>query len=142
MSDDLPERCENCRYFHRSEEAQRLHEERPEINVHGGCRRYAPGAEQSPAPMIVRFPPDDYEDGSAAAAVAHELAQRLGPGQVICLPSHEWSISSQPARSVSPSDWCGDWQAREPRFEVQVYADWLTDHGHQEAADTLRGLHR
>lgn len=35
--------------------------------------------------------------------------------------------------------WCGDWQAKNDK-PAAVYADYLADHGHAEAADVLRRM--
>lgn len=140
MTATPPERCANCRYFHRSEESQRYQGQHPELQVHGHCRRYAPQDNAQGEPSVV-YHPDTPENRQQAIELARELrANSSGP--IVALPAPRWSLEHATNRSVSPSHWCGDWAAQEPRCEVRVYADWLDDHGHAEAAEMLRRLER
>lgn len=130
-----PERCENCRFFRRSEAATQLAASRPEAGVHGECRRNAP-SEAASRPLIVRHPPS-----AEYAQIAKEFAQYLASAapSVITLPAgSEWAIETPMSqRTVSPNDWCGEWT---PVGEsvAGVYADWLEERGFADAAQELR----
>jgi hypothetical protein len=57
---DSPAKCENCRFFHLSEEAATYGVEHG-FRVYGRCRRYAPGAMDSKAYHSNReVSPDDW----------------------------------------------------------------------------------